>query len=126
MQTSMFAFFSLNNGVLPPRRCGARDGHNHPALLIVLHQSKGNPPHGKAKALHHPLIRWVIHLPADTARTPSAAMRLEWLKKPSLSISLIVTFTPYSETKNITPKDPPTFQVGWHLKQKHYSRFAPA
>jgi hypothetical protein len=33
----------------------------HPALIFVLHHSKRNPPHGKAKAIHHPLIRWMKH-----------------------------------------------------------------
>jgi hypothetical protein len=47
IQTSMFAFFSLKSGVLPPRRCGATEGHTHPALLIVLHHSKPNSPHTK-------------------------------------------------------------------------------
>jgi hypothetical protein len=97
----------------------------HPARIFVLHHSKSNPPHGKAKAIHHPLIAWMKHQPADTARPPSAARRLEWLIKSSLSISLNVTYTPHNETKNIIPKEPPTFQVGWHLKHKHYSRFAP-
>jgi len=54
MQTSMFAFFSLNSGILPPRRCGATEGRNHHALIFVLHLSHRNSPHGKAKAIHHP------------------------------------------------------------------------
>jgi hypothetical protein len=41
--------------------CSAADMRTHPALIFVLNHSKSNPPHSKAKAIHHPLIRWMKH-----------------------------------------------------------------
>jgi hypothetical protein len=92
----------------------AADMRTKPALPVVLHHSKSNPPHGKAKAIHYPLIRWMKHQLADTARPPSAARRLEWLIKSSLSISLFVTFTPHSAAMTLFPKTRQPFQVGGH------------
>jgi hypothetical protein len=37
----------------------AADMRTHPALIFILHHSKSNPPHGKAKAIHRPLVRWM-------------------------------------------------------------------
>jgi len=43
-QTSMFAFFSLKGGILPPRHYSATAGLNNPARLLGLHQSMRTPP----------------------------------------------------------------------------------